>query len=540
MVVGPRSQAAGLVSRRSELRALRRHIRELDEKLTAAQQRIREQQQQVADGETSVQYSMEKHTEIASALSDQRLMSQAISDRLESATSQLASATEEADKQQQRVEDAVRAKREMGEEAQQVTATLAEFDQRSEQIKQRLAQVEQSRRQTAKHVTTAQVSVARCEQRLEACQEQLQQVEQELSGRAQDRRRLLDELQRNQQKLNESMRQRLAVTSELAMMHLDKQSLQDQVRTFGAELEQLKSGTGNQRDRLSQCRTRLKEADAEKHQVELEVGRIEMERGTILERLRDDYGIEVDRLEQSDDWEFDVPREEMEEEIKTLKRKLNSIGAVNLDAVTELEDLERRFGSLNEQYHDLVSAKETLERIIDRINKDSRRLFAETLEQIRQNFQTLYRRSFGGGKADLVLEEGVDILESGIDIIATPPGKPEFNNSLLSGGERALTAVALLMAIFQYRPSPFCVLDEVDAPFDEANIGRFVEVLKGFLKWTRFVIVTHSKKTMTAANTLYGVTMQESGVSKQVSVRFEDVTEDGHILTPGSETQGVA
>ena len=129
----------------------------------------------------------------------------------------------------------------------------------------------------------------------------------------------------------------------------------------------------------------------------------------------------------------------------------------------------------------------------------------------------------------IVLEEGVDPLEAGVEIIATPPGKPQFNNSLLSGGEKALTAVSLLMAIFQFRPSPFCVLDEVDAPFDEANIGRFIDVLRSFLGWTKFVIVTHSKKTMTAATTLYGITMQESGVSKRVSVRFEDVSEDGHI-----------
>jgi chromosome segregation protein len=194
-----------------------------------------------------------------------------------------------------------------------------------------------------------------------------------------------------------------------------------------------------------------------------------------------------------------------------------------------LDDLESRFASLSSQNQDLIDAKESLERIIHKINADSRRLFAETLEAIRVNFQSLYRKAFGGGKADIVLEEGVDILEAGIEIIATPPGKPSFNNSLLSGGEKALTAVALLLAIFQFRPSPFCVLDEVDAPFDEANIGRFVDVLKDFLGWTRFVIVTHSKKTMTAATTLYGVTMQESGVSKQVSVRFEDVSDDGHI-----------
>ncbi len=170
-----------------------------------------------------------------------------------------------------------------------------------------------------------------------------------------------------------------------------------------------------------------------------------------------------------------------------------------------------------------------MERIISKINADSRRLFSETLEAIRTNFRALYRKAFGGGNADLVLEPGVDILEAGIDIVATPPGKPSFNNSLLSGGEKALTAVSLLLAIFQHRPSPFCVLDEVDAPFDEANIGRFVDVLREFLEWTRFVVVTHSKKTMTAADTLYGVTMQESGVSKRVAVRFEDVHEGGRI-----------
>jgi len=157
-------------------------------------------------------------------------------------------------------------------------------------------------------------------------------------------------------------------------------------------------------------------------------------------------------------------------------------------------------------------------------------LFLETLEQIRINFQALYRQTFGGGQADIILEEGVDVLEAGVEIITSPPGKPLISISLLSGGEKALTAVSLLLAIFQFRPSPFCILDEVDAPFDEANIGRFINVLKGFLDWSRFIIVTHSKKTMTAADTLFGVTMQESGVSKQVSVRFEDVAEDGSII----------
>ena len=177
------------------------------------------------------------------------------------------------------------------------------------------------------------------------------------------------------------------------------------------------------------------------------------------------------------------------------------------------------------------TAKESLEKIIDQINDDSRRLFCETLETVREHFQTLFRDLFGGGRADIVLEEGDDILESGIEIVARPPGKEPRSISLLSGGEKTLTCVALLLAIFRSRPSPFCVLDEVDAALDEANIDRFTLVLKDFLAWTQFIIVTHSKKTMTAADSIYGVTMQESGVTKQVSVRFEDVSEDGRIFT---------
>jgi chromosome segregation protein len=203
---------------------------------------------------------------------------------------------------------------------------------------------------------------------------------------------------------------------------------------------------------------------------------------------------------------------------------------VNLDALDELDELEARFASLSGQHKDLSSAKGSLESIINKINADSRRLFADTLEVVREHFQGLFRKLFGGGQADIILEEGVDVLDSGIEIVARPPGKEPRNISLLSGGEKTLTCVALLLAIFRSRPSPFCVLDEVDAALDEANIERFIGVLQEFLSTSQFIVVTHSKKTMTCASTLYGVTMQESGISKRVSVRFEDVSETGEIL----------
>ncbi len=292
---------------------------------------------------------------------------------------------------------------------------------------------------------------------------------------------------------------------------------------------------------VQKIRGKIRKFEDKIHAQELSANEVRHERSTLADRLREDYGIELAELEHDPNAEEQHKREEAQEEIDDLRRKIANLGNVNLEALEELEQLEVRAKTLSDQYRDLSDAKAALEKIIDKINTDSRRLFTETLDTIRGHFQQLFRDLFGGGHADIVLEEGVDILDSGIEIVARPPGKEPRSISLLSGGEKTLTCAAMLLAIFRSRPSPFCVLDEVDAALDEANIDRFIKVLKDFLAWTQFIIVTHSKKTMTCANTIYGVTMQESGVSKQVSVRFEDVSDDGQIkperLAAEGETQ---
>jgi len=224
-----------------------------------------------------------------------------------------------------------------------------------------------------------------------------------------------------------------------------------------------------------------------------------------------------------------VPREVIEERINRLRRKLKNLGSVNSESLRELDDLEARFARLSGQLQDLVAAKESLEEIVRKINVESKRLFAETFDQVRTNFQELFRKLFGGGEADIVLEDPEDVLECGIDIVARPPGKELRSISLLSGGEKTLTAVALLLAIFKSKPSPFCILDEVDAALDEANVGRYLGVIQEFQQWTQFIVITHSKRTMTGADVLYGVTMEEAGVSKRMSVRFEDISENGEF-----------
>jgi len=194
-------------------------------------------------------------------------------------------------------------------------------------------------------------------------------------------------------------------------------------------------------------------------------------------------------------------------------------------AIDEYEETEQRYQFLTKQNDDLLQAKAQLIDIINRINTQTRQMFLDTFEKIRDNFRNLFVEVFGGGKADLILSDEGDVLECGIDIVARPPGKQLQSISLLSGGEQTMAAVALLFSIYQVKPSPFCVLDELDAPLDESNINRFVRVLQRFLIHSQFVIITHNKRTIGMADVLYGVTMQEHGVSKIVSVKFHKADE---------------
>jgi chromosome segregation protein len=209
-----------------------------------------------------------------------------------------------------------------------------------------------------------------------------------------------------------------------------------------------------------------------------------------------------------------------EQEASELRDKIDGMGPVNVEAITEYEELEQRGNFLDQQERDLLAAKDQLLEAIKKINQTTQAMFAETFAKIRENFSQMFLELFGGGKADLILQDENDPLECGIDIVARPPGKQLQSISLLSGGERTMTAVSLLFAIYMVKPSPFCVLDEMDAPLDESNVGRFVRILQRFVSQSQFVVITHNKRTIGAADVLYGVTMQEHGVSRLVSVKL--------------------
>jgi chromosome segregation protein len=353
-------------------------------------------------------------------------------------------------------------------------------------------------------------------------------------------------------RLRDSQQAMLQASAALAMCYLDKESAEKQVTQHGGSRDALRRERQTLAQRLQAAQGAWRRLQEESHTCELQASELQHRRNALADRLREDYQLELAELYQNrraadpaDTEALTLSPEAItrtSEEIEDLRRKLSRLGSVNMDALQELAELEGRATALQTQCDDLTAAQKALQEIIAKINQDSRKLFADTFQAIRGHFQELFRKLFGGGMADIVLEDDTDILESGIEIIARPPGKELRSISLMSGGEKTLTAVALLLAIFRSKPSPFCILDEVDAALDEANIGRFTAVLRDFLDLSQFILITHSKKTMSCADVLYGITMQESGISKRVAVRFEDWPSDngeangnGHAGKPEQE-----
>jgi chromosome segregation protein len=251
------------------------------------------------------------------------------------------------------------------------------------------------------------------------------------------------------------------------------------------------------------------------HSREMEAVRLEQMLEGLVERILDRYHVDPRTVPRPD-----VPPSDTE--IADLRARLESLGEVNLAAIAECTQAEERLNFLLEQQDDLNKAVESLYATINKINKTTRERFRTAFDSINERFQEIFPFLFRGGEARLELTNEEDLLETGVDIMARPPGKRKQNMDLLSGGEKALTAVALIFSIFLARPSPFCLLDEVDAPLDDSNLARFNEMLRDLSQRTQFLVITHNKRSMEEADSLYGVTMEEPGASTVVSVKFMD------------------
>jgi len=365
-----------------------------------------------------------------------------------------------------------------------------------------------------------------------------------LLRRLEEEKTLLEaEASRKRQTLEESSAQLEGGGTELARLEEDARQLDETQAERQARLDLAKSAYGTARAQIEGLELKLKalrkehdEVSERVHSLEMDLTRQRIEREGVVRRIHSDYG--VDLTAESVSVPEGLEPSQAQERLEHLREIIRGLGPVNLLALEEYEKRKERLEFIQNQRNDLLQAKSSLLEVIQKINQKASEMFMETFNSVQEKFQETFTTLFEGGAAEMRLV-GDDPLEAGIEIVARPKGKTFQGLNLLSGGEKALTVIALLFAIYLVKPSPFCMLDEVDAPLDDANINRFLKMLKRFDDRTQFIVITHNKKTMEAANCLYGVTMQEPGVSKVVSVKFTG-NGDGPEQAPAQAEEAVA
>jgi chromosome segregation protein len=530
--VGANTAGGGIVSRKSELRELRDQAAALDAEINEAQARLADLRDR-ADALAGPIHGLDEEIRaLASNAADIQTEILRQNQQRERLTDEIALVRQE----WEMLEEEIRRVEEFWRETR---GRAAETERQAEELKVQIETAEhgirgyeQERANRQREQTAARVALAETTQRLSGLRESYQKLAADLSRGMIE----LDRTGRHELVLKGRVADAeiagLRASAALAESFCAKERLERQSAEYVRRRDSDRSRRAELTEALAGARTESKQLVEQFHSAELSSRDLGAARERIAERLREDYQFDLPaeyaaspfaRGESpAEAWDSAAAARAVEE----LRKRIRNLGNVSLESLAELTEVEGRASELQRQIADLTEAEHSLRAVIGRINEDSKKLFHETYESIRAHFQELFRKLFGGGMADIVLENPDDVLETGVDIVARPPGKELRGLSLMSGGEKTLTAVALLLAIFRSKPSPFCLLDEVDASLDEANTERLAKAVHDFTDRSQFIVITHKKRTMAYADVLYGITMQESGVSKQIAVRFDDWPEE--------------
>ncbi|WP_246940030.1 chromosome segregation protein SMC [Bacillus pinisoli] len=406
------------------------------------------------------------------------------------------------------------------EDLHKLQGTIKNLDEEIKKLTEQKAKQQASKETLQTDITNIRIQLAEKKQELMNQQEKVDRFQQELK----DTERLLVVTKEDLTLLSSEMTSTNSGEEQLEQLAkqklLDKNDTLQLISSRRDERLQLQLKMEDIENELKEVRRQYKQLVEVVKDEEVKSNRLDVELENRLTHLREEYMLSFEAAKEK--FPLTVDSNEARKKVKLIKLAIEELGSVNLGAIEEYERVSERHHFLLEQKNDLVEAKDTLFRVIDEMDEEMKKRFETTFTAIRSHFEGVFKSLFGGGRADLRLTDPEDLLNTGVEIVAQPPGKKLQNLGLLSGGERALTAIALLFSILKVRPVPFCVLDEVEAALDDANVHRFGLYLKKFSKETQFIVITHRKGTMEESDVLYGVTMQESGVSKLVSVRLED------------------
>ncbi len=567
-------EGSSLLRRETDIRELSKVTKKLEQELAAAETRTNTLKQNVTELEANMQSAREKLQQKQvqfSTLEGQLVMMRRELQQVENKVQSLKWEQKEVAQRQDEVDEELQTST---KDKKETAEKLANFATELDELKNRLHLAESREAEASESLNEIRTGLAVEKRAREAVENQRSPM----TSRLNELRELLDrrknEINGYENRISNATNDTEGLNKKIKSASEAAARLSESLEAIRNERTEKRSGINEAEENLTQQRKEAHKMGEQRSSEEISSTQIDLRIENLENTTRERYQIDLDRFEpdshallnaiedqrkamsrsakrsvsaETDENESVESVEENEEEVESieipdaaepdwdfveevvgfLRGKLESIGPVNLDAIDEFDELQERHNFLQEQHDDLINAKEELMTVIAKINRDTKKMFAETFEKIRQNFGEMFIELFGKtAKADLILADEGDPLESGIDIIAKPPGKKLQTISLLSGGERSMTAVALLFAIYMVKPSPFCVLDELDAPLDESNINRFLKVLDRFIGSSQFIIVTHSKRTMSRADVMYGVSMEEFGVSKTLGMQFKSVKKE--------------
>ncbi len=513
---------SGLLSRARDLEALEAEIGQLTQRSNQKDKKRKTYAAKIA----SLQ---RKRQDLTAQWQDKRVEKASLTKDMEQANLQVTRleqqlATVEVENRELR--DAVAASR---EEQETLTAEIETLTQKRTRTQRWIERVsEQIEAENRKHAEVSgncqemKVFLAGQHQKLQSLKSELETLEesqQQTAKNIAEQQAIIDSDEQTKIDLGEQVE---AAQREFLRLEGDRAEAEAKVDELSEERETLLQEVTVLQKEMRATRRNFEKQNRKRHQLEVKTTQLEMRIKSVSTRIHDKYQVSIDALPPLANDEQVMDEIDLLDSIEKLKAELSSMGAVNLKAIEAYEEHKKRHDFLIAQRDDVQQSMQATIQAIQKINQTSRAVFLETFEQVQANFQEVFTQLFGGGETELLLTDSSDVLDSGIEIMARPPGKRPQSITQLSGGERSLVAIGLLFAVFKIKPSPFCVLDEVDAALDEANVLRFANLIRAYAENTQFIIITHNRRTMEIADAMYGVTMEQAGISKIVSAKFAE------------------
>jgi chromosome segregation protein len=523
--LGPLGKTTGLISRKSRVQQLEQTIANVTSEIETLEEQIEKHKQ------GSLHLSnlcKELRTAIYEANTEEMQVNSKLSG-LEQNTKRLRQEqpliASEIDQLEAEIAQSVQKEYDSKQKLQELEAVNSQRTERIEELEEKYTEKKGLLEKETGRLTDLKIALGQITEQRKGLKQTIEHLSNQIQAARTTTDSVLTEIKTCSEQLAKSGSDILKSEAAVSELYVEKEKTQEGTDKLHREVEALIEKQKQTEQLVRQKRAEKSEMEAAIGELKIEAGQLKVKGQSLVERVQEE--LQIDLVAAYEDYrQGDVDWDGIREEIIELRGKIERLGNVNLDAIEEQESLEQRYEFLSKQVEDLNVSQAQLQQLINRLNKQSREKFRETFEEVKVHFQQVFRRLFGGGKADIFLEEAEDILEAGVEIMARPPGKQTRSISLLSGGEKSLTAIALLFAIFKTKPSPFCFLDEIDAALDEANNERFNMMVQEFQKDSQFIIITHAKRTMSIADVLFGITMQTKGVSKKISVRFDRVDEE--------------